>query len=459
MSLESAERPPTPTDPRGRERTVLIIGAGPAGLAAARAMTARGLRYDHVEKHSGIGGLWDIERTDGPLYNSAHFNSSRTLSAYNDFPFDDELPDYPRHDQILDYLKAFADRHGLVDRIRFGVTVESIDKTSDGSWTATFDDLSAATYSAVVCSSGTQWTANMPEIPGDFTGEVRHAMTYRDSAELRSKRVLVVGAGASGCDLATDAAHHADRAAISMRRGYWFIPKHILGKPADVFGASGPHLPMWLQQKVFPLLLRFIEGDLTQLGLQKPDHKIFEVHPTVNSTVVHHLRHGDLAAYPAIANTSGRTVSFVDGTSAEFDLILCATGYRHTIAYAQKYFGNEQHPDLYLSTFSRAHHNLFGVGFVETNSSAFPLFDTMAQMVAGYLDDQVTRPAAAEEMAQMIRTDRPDLSGGIRFDSAPRHIGYVDSVPLHAYLTKVVEKMGWTATAQHPRSDVRNPMF
>lgn len=427
---------------------MLVIGAGPAGLAAARALGARGLRYDHVERYAGIGGLWDIARTDGPLYSSAHFNSSRTLSAYNDFPFDDTLPDYPRHDQVLDYLRAFAARHDLVDRIRFGVSVVSIEKASDGTWTAAFDDSTSASYSAVVCSSGSQWTANMPDIPGRFTGDVRHAMTYRDPAELRGKRVLVVGAGASGCDIATDAARHGDGAAISMRRGYWFIPKHVLGVPADVFGSSGPHLPMWLQQRVFPLLLRLLQGDLTRLGLQKPDHKIFEVHPTVNSTVVHHLQHGDLTAYPAIASASGRTVSFVDGRSAEFDLILCATGYRHTIDYAQKYFGNQQHPDLYLSTFSRVHHNLFGVGFVETNSSAFPLFDTMAQMVAGYLDDQVRRPAEARKMADLIRTDRPDLSGGIRFDAAPRHVGYVDSAPMHAYLDRLMHSMGWGSAAR-----------
>lgn len=78
---------------------------------------------------------------------------------------------------------------------------------------------------------------------------------------------------------------------------------------------------------------------------------------------------------------------FTDGTHHEFDVILLATGYKHKVPVAQKYFGDEQHPDLYLSTFSREHEGLFCVGFVETNSAAYGLFDTQSQMLAGYIHD------------------------------------------------------------------------
>ena len=58
-----------------------------------------------------------------------------------------------------------------------------------------------------------------------------------------------------------------------MRRGYHFVPKHLMGKPADVFAETGPHLPMWLSRPIFGALLRFVNGDLTRLGLQRPDHR------------------------------------------------------------------------------------------------------------------------------------------------------------------------------------------
>lgn len=446
--MATATRPSAVT--LDRTGAVLVIGAGPAGLSAARALAARGLDYDHVERHEAIGGLWDIDAPGGPMYRTAHFNSSRTLSAFPGFPFDEDLPDYPRHDQILTYLRDFAEQYGLADRIRLGVGVEAVEQGEDGMWTATFSTGRSATYRAVVCCSGSQWSPNMPEIPGTFEGEVRHAMTYKEPAELRGKRVLVVGAGASGCDIASDAALNADRAVISMRRGYWFIPKHIFGVPADVFGERGPHLPMWLEQRVFARVLRLLTGDPRTYGLQVPDHKLFETHPIVNSTLLHHLQHGDLTARPGIVSTTGRTVTFSDGTSDELDLILCATGYLHTVPYAQRYFGDQQHPDLYLSSFSRDHRNLFGIGFVETNAGAFPHFDIAARMIAAHLADQADRPAAAADFQRMIQTDRPDLSGGIRFDSSPRHQGYVNSATLLAYQRKLMRRMGWDDSVAGP---------
>ena len=118
---------------------------------------------------------------------------------------------------------------------------------------------------------------------------------------------------------------------------------------------------------------------------------------------------------------------------------------------AQDLFGNEQHPDLYLSAFSREHPNLFGIGFVETNSGAFPIFDLTATMIAGHLADQTRRPRRADEFRRLVATDRPDLSGGFRFDTSPRHRGYVDSHAMTSYLRTLVRRMGWRAAAEAPR--------
>lgn len=427
-----------------------VIGAGPAGLAVARALAERSLPYTHLERHTGSGGIWDIDSPGSPMYESAHFISSRTLSGFGGFPMPDHFADYPPHRQVLSYLRSFADAYGLSDRIEFGVEVENVEKNADGTWTVTRSDGRQSVHGQVVVCTGSQWHPNIPELPGEFSGEVRHTVGYRSAEELRGKRVLVVGAGNSGCDIACDAARSADHAVISMRRGYWFIPKHLFGRPVDTIANSGPHLPMWLAQRVFGALLRIINGDPTRLGLPKPDHKLFETHPAINSMLIHHLQHGDITAKPGIARTEGGTVYFTDGTSDDFDLVLLATGYVHKVPVAQRYFGDEQHPDLYLSSFSREHEGLFGIGFVETNAGAYQLFDMQAQLIAGYLHDVRHQRPNAERFAQRIRADRPDLSGGLKLVDSPRHTGYVDSGAFVKYLGKVAGEMGWRTEGRPP---------
>ncbi|MFI2352960.1 flavin-containing monooxygenase [Streptomyces sp. NPDC019443] len=428
-----------------------VIGAGPAGLAVARALAERELPYTHIERHSAPGGLWDIENPGSPMYESAHFISSKTLSGFGGYPMPDHFPDYPSHRQILSYLTSFAEAYGLKERIEFGTEVRSVEKNPDGTWTVTRADGRESVHRQVVMCTGAQWHPNVPDLPGDFTGEIRHTVTYRSSEELRGKRVLVVGAGNSGLDIACDAARSADRAVISMRRGYWFIPKHLFGRPVDTIAVGGPHLPMWLEQWLFGATLRLVNGDPRRLGLQKPDHKLFETHPAINSMLIHHLQHGDITARPGIARTEGRTVHFTDGSSDDFDLILLATGYIHKVPAAQKYLGDEQHPDLYLSSFSREHEGLFGVGFVETNSGAYQLFDAQAQLIASFIQDALRGLPTAERFARMIRNDRPDLSGGLKFVDSPRHTGYVHSDAIVKCLTKTAAGMGWRTEGLRPR--------
>src|SRR5690606_16672645 len=127
-------------------------------------------------------------------------------------------------------------------------------------------------------------------------------------------------------------------------------------------------------------------GDLTRVGLQKPDHKLFETHPVLNDQLLHHLRHGDVTARRGIRSADSSTITFTDGSQADFDLVLLATGYQHSVPFAQELFGDAQHPDhLYLNSFSRRHPGLCAVGFLETNSGAFGLLDRQAHLVAGYL--------------------------------------------------------------------------
>lgn len=426
--------------PEGR---VCVIGAGPAGLSAARAFKRLGIAYDQYERHTDVGGIWDIDNPGTPMYESAHFISSRSTSGFFDFPMPGAFPDYPSHRQILRYTRDFTAAYGLREAIRFGTSVDKVEKAGDG-WRVMLGDGSAHDYRAVVCATGVTWKPRVPEHPGDFAGEIRHSSTYRSPREFEGKRVLIVGLGNSGADIACDAAAAADAAFVSIRRGYHLIPKHIFGVPSDEFAARGPQLPLRVERPLFTALLRLIQGDLTRLGLPKPDHRLFESHPLLNDQLIHHLRHGDVAIRPDVAGLEGSRVRFTDGSTEEIDLIVHATGYDWDIPYAEPYFDwQDGRPDLYLTAFNREHHNLFGLGYIEVNSSAYTLFDQISNLVAHYLHDQEHTPSRAARFDRAIAEDHPKLTGGIRLLDTARHRSYVDAHAYRSHLATVRKQMGW----------------
>ena len=129
------------------------------------------------------------------------------------------------------------------------------------------------------------------------------------------KRVLIIGAGNSGCDIAVDAVHHAASVDMSVRRGYYFVPRYLFGQPSDTLNQGRP-LPARIKQFVDTRVLQAFTGDPVRFGFPKPDYKIYESHPIVNTLILNHLGQGDLRMRPDIDRFDGRTVHFRDGRAA-----------------------------------------------------------------------------------------------------------------------------------------------
>jgi cation diffusion facilitator CzcD-associated flavoprotein CzcO len=423
---------------------VCNIGAGPCGLLAAAALQKRGVPFEIVDAGRQPGGIWDIEREATPMYDSAHFISSRQRSGFPGFPMPETYPDYPRHDKILEYIQACARHHDLERQITFGVRVESAVRREGGGWNVTLSSGEDRACSALCVATGTTWQLRVPVVPGHFEGEAYHSFFYRSPREFEGKRVLIVGGGNSAADIACDAARSAKRAFVSLRRGYYFIPKFIFGQPTDVFAHSGPHLPRWLEERVFGFLMnRILVGDLTRYGLQKPDHPILRSHPILNTQILHHLGHGDIQARRDIKSLDGHTVHFVDGTSEEIDLIVWATGYdkRFPFLPESEVGGHPDALDLYLNVFHRRHPDLFFMGLFETDGAAYGLAGTQADLVAAYLDANLPGPTRAAFDRQRA-SDRPDLRGGVHYVDSVRHTYYVKARAYEKVLRKAARVLG-----------------
>jgi hypothetical protein len=425
-----------------------VVGAGPSGLATLRAMRNLGLHVDVFERHHSLGGIWDRDNPGTPMYESAHFISSRDLSGFTGYPMPANYPDYPRHDQVLSYLRSFADEFGLTPHITFNTSVVSAHWVGN-EWEVTTSDGRSRRYRTLTCANGTQWHPNMPTFAGldSFPGEVIHSQEYNAGEQLVDKRVLVIGAGNSGVDIACDAARFAKVARISVRRGYYLIPKHVFGQPADVFASSGPHLPNAVAQRVLPKLLKLSMGDPTKYGWPKPDHKILESHPILNDQILHYLRHGDIEVRRDVSRFEGSDAVFADGSREAFDLIICATGYVTKVPYLdESYFtwkGNR--PDLFLRLFSRNQDGLACMGFTEGDGGAYELFDNMADMIARYAHAAERDPQMYARLRKRIAGPDIDVTGGSSYLATDRHAAYVN---LHAWqkVQKDVRgEFGWPA--------------
>ncbi|WP_300267189.1 NAD(P)/FAD-dependent oxidoreductase [Microbacterium sp.] len=410
-------------------QTYAVVGAGPSGLAAARALSRRGIAVTGFEASSRVGGLWDIEIPRSTMYESAHLISSRTTTEFHEFPMR-TAADYPGHRVLREYFQDYADQFDLTGLFRFDTRVTRLEPR-DGGWDLTADGPNGVTtewYAGVVLANGTLAEPHVPRFDGEFTGEILHTSAYKDAAHLAGKRVLIIGAGNSGCDIAVDAVHHAASVDMSVRRGYYFVPRYLFGRPSDTLNQGRP-LPARIKQAVDSRVLKMFTGDPVRFGFPKPDYRIYESHPIVNTTVLGHLGQGDLRIRADIARFDGHTVRFRDHTSDDYDLVLLATGY--TLDYP---FVDREHlhwrgasPRLFLNVFPASFNGLYVMGMIEASGIGWQGRYEQAELLAAYLGAVETDPARAQRFRQrVVGAPWPDVTGGYRYLNLDRMSYYVN---------------------------------
>ncbi|MFF4579864.1 amino acid permease [Streptomyces sp. NPDC001389] len=428
-------------------RRYCLVGAGPAGLVMARALIAEGVPFDWFERHCDVGGVWDMDNPGSPMYESAHFISSKYTSGFVGYPMPGHYPDYPSWQQVRDYIRGFARTFGLYGHVTLGVAVTGAQPLPGDRWEVCLSTGETRTYDGLVAAPGVTWHPHTPVLTGadTYTGDLRHSATFRD-AELRGKRVLIVGAGNSGVDIAVDAARRAERAFLSVRRGYRFVPKHVHGLPTDALLAGLLDPPRGVSLPGDPAqLVDSLVGDLTRLGLPAPDHDFLTTHPIMNTQVLHHLAHGDLTAKPDVTRLTPTGAVFADGTEEEADVIVLATGYRYLLPFLDPALltWKDDHPQLYLNIFSRELDSLYVLGFVEFAGGAYARFEEMAQMVLIDIRARETGVHRAE-LTALKKNDQPDLRGGVAYVDSPRHASYVNMAAYVSYLAGLRDRFEWS---------------
>ncbi|WP_226667291.1 flavin-containing monooxygenase [Microbulbifer aggregans] len=406
-----------------------VIGAGPMGLCSVRNLAKHGIPCVGFEIHSDVGGLWDIDSPTSTMYESAHLISSKRMTEFAEFPMGDDVALFPHHSELRQYFRDYARKFDLYRHYEFNTEVVSCERVGDDWQITTRSDgrEQTRTFGGLLIANGTLHHPNRPQLPGEFTGEVLHSADYRDPAIFDGKRVLLVGCGNSGADIAVDAAHRARSVDISLRRGYYFLPKFIAGKATDALGGK-IKLPRFIQQRISAAISRLMLGKPEQYGLPKPDYKMFESHPVINSLILHHIGHGDIKARKDIEKIDGNKVTFVDGSCREYDMIMLATGYKlhYPFIASEELNWTGFAPRLYLNVFHPEYDNLFLMGMVEAAGLGWEGRNRQAEMVALYIQ-QLAKGAKSAQQLKATKREKAGAraDGGMQYLELERMAYYV----------------------------------
>ena len=303
----------------------IVVGAGPAGLACAAALRRSGGSVIVLEKADRVAASWRHH------YDRLHLHTHKRQSGLPGLPMPAAYPKYPSRDQLVAYLEDYAAHHRIAPR--FGTTVLGVRQRAG--WVVE-TDTATLTAGNVIFATGIAGWPLRPAWPGmdSFPGRLIHSSDYANPKPFSRCRVLVVGLGNSGGEIAMDLCDAGNAVSLSVRSPVNVVPRDLLGIPILTLAILQRSLPYKLVDALNAPILRLAIGDLEPFGLRRPakgpmtqvaeDGKI----PLLDIGTIDRIRRGLITVRPGIARMSGADVHFDDGACAPFDVIIQATGYR-----------------------------------------------------------------------------------------------------------------------------------
>ncbi|PKK27219.1 flavin-containing monooxygenase 5 isoform X1 [Columba livia] len=430
-------------------KRVAIIGAGSSGLCAIKACLQEGLEPVCFERTGDIGGLWRFEEHPeegrASIYRSVIINTSKEMMCFSDFPIPEDFPNYMHNSKIMEYFRMYAQHFRLLHHIRFRTSVCRVSKRPDfattGQWevvTESEGKQEAAVFDAVLVCTGHHCEAHLPlsSFPGikTFKGRYLHSRDYKDAQDFTDKRVVVIGIGNSGSDLAVEISQTAKQVFLSTRRGAWIFNRvGGRGYPMDIIFLT--RLNMVLRQLLgLSVASKFAENQLnarfdhSHYGV-KPKHRVFEQHPTVNDDLPNRIISGRVLVKPNVQEFTETSAIFEDGTKEDIDTVVFATGYSFSFPFLEgcvKVVENQIPlykfmfpPDLEKPT-------LAFIGFIQPLGAIMPISELQCRWATRVFKGLNTLPPQ-QDMEADIRQKRDAMAK--QYVRSQRHTIQVDYIP------------------------------
>ncbi|NXN19893.1 FMO4 monooxygenase, partial [Indicator maculatus] len=439
-------------------RRVAVIGAGVGGLASIKCCLDEGLEPTCFERSEDIGGVWHyMDTTDSrgvSVYRSVITNTSKEMSCFSDFPFPEDFPNYLHHSLVLEYFGMYAQHFDLLRHIRFKTTALSVRKSPDftasGQWevvTETDGIQELHIFDAVmVCTGHYQEPylplASFPGINSRFKGQYLHSQEYRDVEAFRGKRVLVVGIGNTGGDLAVELSRVAAKVYLSARSSTWVFSRvSDHGFPFDMVHTTRfKHLLDWLLPSALTKRLRFWKFNSwfnhANYGLASTKSSNFRV--IVNEELPFCLLSGTVVLKPNVKEFTESSAVFEDGTAEDnIDVVLFATGYIFTFPFLEESVRSlfDDNRSLYKRVFppQLEQPTLAIIGLVQLTGSVMVGSEMQARWVAGIFAGWNKLPPTTTMMADVLKKKPPvKRHPSERENLKLSFLSYMDEIASHA---------------------------
>ncbi|XP_041125783.1 flavin-containing monooxygenase 5-like [Polyodon spathula] len=442
-------------------RRIAVIGAGVSGLTCIKSCLDEGLEPVCFERSKDIGGLWRFKETAeaerASIYRSVIINTSKEMMCYSDFPIPDHFPNYMHNSCLLEYFRMYAQHFELTRHIRFQTAVRSVKKRPDFSRSGQWEVVSVSsagqeqseTFDGVMVCTGHHTHPHMPlhDFPGieKFGGQYFHSRDYKSPQEFQGKRVLVIGIGNSGGDIAVEMSGVAEQVFLSTRRGSWVLNRvSDNGYPIDIMYSTRimellkKYLPYsllnWLGER--KLNARF---DHSLYGLQ-PEHRLFSQHPMMNDDLPNRILSGRVLVKPNVREFRSASVVFQDGSVERIDVVVFATGYTFSFPFLDNSVlavANNQ-VSLYKYVFPTAleRPTLAVIGLIQPLGAIMPVSELQARWATRVFAELQKLPP---EKSMLKDIEKKKKAMTKRYVLSQRHTIQVDYIP---YMDELAAQLG-----------------
>lgn len=442
------------------KKRIAVIGAGASGLPSIKCCLEEGLEPVCFERTDDIGGLWRFQENPeegrASIYKSVIINTSKEMMCYSDYLIPDHFPNYMHNSQVLEYFRMYAKEFDLLKYIRFKTSVCSVTKQPDfstsGQWevvTECAGKKEVNVFDGVMVCTGHHTYAHLPldSFPGieKFQGQYFHSREYKDPQSFAGKRIIVIGIGNSGGDLAVELSSVAKQVFLSTRRGAWILNRvGDKGYPQDVLLLTR-FKQLVLQMCHESLINTYLENQLNQrfnhemYGL-KPKHRALSQHPTINDDLPNRILSGLVKVKGNVKEFTERAAIFEDGSREDdIDVVIFATGYSFAFPFLKDVVKTTKNKILlYKKVFppNLEKPTLAIIGLIQPVGAIMPISELQGRWVAQVFKGLQTLPSQSEMITGITKTQEKLEK---RYVESPRHTIQTDYV---AMMDDLADRLG-----------------